>query len=341
MALRLGNRFIGFSVLTLAALFALAASLQYQSEMWIHMLGTDISAILIRPLFTIGTIAISPSFIFKSLIFLAVLTLLSRWIERILRTRVLAHTALDAQHQYTLARFFSLTVYIMGLVIGIDTAGVDLRSLALLGSALGLGVGLGLQPTVANFVAGLILLIERPVKLGDRIDVGGTNGEVMRIGGRSTWVCTNDNEVIIVPNSDFITNRITNWTANDPKVRFALKVGVGYQSNPQQVKAILLERAAAHPDVLSEPPPEVIFSDFGDNSLIFLLRIWAVKELGNPQALKSDLYFSIFDSFREHGIELPFPQRDLHVRSMDAAVISQISQAHLFAEPVTTPPQGR
>jgi small-conductance mechanosensitive channel len=190
----------------------------------------------------------------------------------------------------------------MGLIVGVDTAGVDLRSLTLLGSALGIGVGLGRQPMVTNFVAGWILLLERPVKLGDRIDVGGTNGVVVRIGRRSTWVCTNDNEVIIVPNSDFITNRVTNWTANDEKIRFALKIGVSYTSDPQKVKAILLEIAAAHPDVLHEPSPEVIFSELGDNSLNFLLRIWTAKELGNPQALESELYFSIFESFRKHGI---------------------------------------
>jgi small-conductance mechanosensitive channel len=313
MAFRLPNRLAPLSVLILAALLIMmAASLQYQSEMWFRVLGTDISAIFLRPLFTIGRIAVSPSFVLKSLIFVAALTLVSRWVEKVLRTRVLSHTALDAQHRYTLARLSSLAVFVMGLIVGVDTAGVDLRSLALLGSALGLGVGLGLQPIIANFVAGLILLMERPVKLGDRIDVGGTNGAVVRIGGRSTWVCTNDNEVIIVPNSDFITNRVINWTANDPKVRFALKVGVSYESDPQKVKAILLQLAAAHSGVLPDPPPEVIFSELGDSSLNFLLRIWTAKELGNPQALKSDLYFSIFESFREHGIEMPFPQRDLH-----------------------------
>jgi small-conductance mechanosensitive channel len=284
----------------------------------------DISAALVRPLFTIGTIAVSPSFIFKSLIFLAALTLASRWVENVLRRRVLAYTALDAQQRYTLARITSLAVFVLGLIVGVDTAGVDLRSLALLGSALGLGVGLGLQPIVTNFVAGWILLMERPVRLGDRIDVGGTNGEVVRIGGRSTWVCTNDNEIIIVPNSEFITNRVINWTANDPKVRFALKVGVSYASDPQKVKTILLDIAVAHPDVLHEPRPEVIFDDLGDNSLNFLLRIWTAKELGNPQALKSDLYFSIFESFRKHGIEMPFPQRDLHLRSVDTSVISAL-----------------
>ena len=240
-----------------------AISLAYQSEMWLRVLGRHVSAIWVRPLFTIGSIAVSPSFISKALIFLAALTLASRWLEKVLRTRVLAHTGLDAEQQYTLGRLCSLVVFVIGLVVGVNTAGVDLRSLALLGSALGLGIGLGLQPMVTNFVAGWILLMERPIKLGDRIDVGGTNGEVVRIGRRSTWVCTNDNEIIIVPNSDFITNRITNWTANDPKVRFALKVGVSYASDPQKVKAVLLEIAAAHPDVLREPSPEVIFSELG------------------------------------------------------------------------------
>lgn len=293
-------------------------------QVGLRALGINMSRILHRHLFTLGTIAVSPAFIFKSLIFFAALTLVSGWVEKVLRTRVLARTALDVEHRYRLARLFSLTVFIIGLIVGVDTAGVDLRSLALLGSALGLGVGLGLQPIVANFVAGLILLMERPVKLGDRIDVGGTNGEVMRIGGRSTWVCTNDNEIIIVPNTDFISNRVANWTANDPKVRFALKVGVSYSSDPLEVKAILLGLAAQHPDVLRDPPPEVIFSDLGDSSLIFLLRIWTAKELGNPQALKSDLYFSIFDAFREHGIEMPFSQLDVHLRTVDASIINAL-----------------
>lgn len=283
--------------------------------------GTDISQILERPLFTLGTIAVSPVLIFKSLLFFAALTLACRWAEKVLRTRVLARTALDMEHRYRLARLFSLTVFMIGLIVGVNTAGIDLRSLALLGSALGLGVGLGLQPIIANFVAGLILLMERPVKLGDRIDVGGTNGTIMRIGGRSTWVRTNDNEIIIVPNTNFITNSVTNWTANDLKVRFAFKVGVSYSSDPQQVKAILLRLATLHPDVLHDPPPEVIFSDLGESSLIFLLRIWTVRELGNPQGLKSDLYFSIFDAFREHGIEMPFSQLDLHLRTVDASII--------------------
>jgi small-conductance mechanosensitive channel len=311
----------------LIAISAMAVLVRYQSGLWLELLGTDMSELFVRPLFTIGKMAVSPSFLLKASLFLIALTLASRWSETALRSRVLSHTALDPEHSYTVARLFSIGVFALGLVIGVDTAGVDLRSLALLGSALGLGVGLGLQPIVANFVAGLVLLMERPVKLGDRIDIGGTNGEVTRIGGRSTWVRTNDNEVIIVPNSELISNQLTNWTANDPKVRFAVKVGVSYGSDPQEVKRILLEVAASHADVLPDPSPEVIFSELGDSSLDFLLRIWTAKELGNPQRLKSDLYFAIFKSFREHGVEMPFPQRDLHLRTMDPSILGGMPDA--------------
>lgn len=283
-------------------LVILLATLRIQySERWLGLLSTDLTYFLQRPLITLGRIAVSPSFLIKSFVYLIALTLVSSATERTLETRILTHTALDEQHRYTIARFLS--------------------SLALLGSALGLGIGLGLQPIVVNFVSGLILLMERPIKLGDRIDVAGTNGQIVRIGGRSSWVCTNDNEVIIVPNSDFITNRVTNWTANDPKIRFALKAGVGYNSDPAMVRDILLKIAAEHPHVLADPVPEVIFQELGDNSLIFVLRIWSASELGNPQKLKSDLYFSIFAAFRAHNIEMPFPQRDLHLKTVEPSIL--------------------
>jgi small-conductance mechanosensitive channel len=294
----------------------------HYSDRWLLLLSTDLAYFLERPFFTLGRIAVSPSFLIKSVVYMLILTVASRATEQTLRTRILPHTALDEQHRYTIARFLAIAVFLLGVMIGVDTAGVDLRSLALLGSALGLGIGLGLQPIVVNFMAGLILLMERPIRLGDRIDVAGTNGEVIRIGGRCSWICTNDNEVIIVPNSDFITNRVTNWTANDPTIRFALKVGVSYNSDPSTVREILLSIANKHPHVLADPAPEVIFQELGDNSLIFVLRIWSASELGNPQKLKSDLYFSIFAQFRQQNIEMPFPQRDLHLRTVDPSILN-------------------
>jgi small-conductance mechanosensitive channel len=165
--------------------------------------------------------------------------------------------------------------------------------------------------------AGLILLIEQPIRIGDRVETGGTIGDVVRIAARSTWVRTNDNVVKIVPNSDFINNPVTNWTANDPNVRIHLTVGVGYNSDPEQVRTILLEAAAEHPQVLKEPPPNVFFTDYGDNSINFDLLVWTSDLSHTPLRLKSDLYFALFRLFSEHSIELPFPQRDLHIRSSD------------------------
>jgi small-conductance mechanosensitive channel len=177
-----------------------------------------------------------------------------------------------------------------------------------------------LQNVVSNFVAGLILLVEQPIRIGDRIETKDTLGDVVRIAARSTWIRTNDNVVIIVPNNDFINNAVTNWTANDPNVRLSLAVGVGYQSNPEQVRNLLRQTAAAHPDVLVDPAPDVIFTDYGDNSLNFMLRVWTSAQAHTPMILKSDLYFAIFKVFAEEGIELPFPQRDLHIRSSEISL---------------------
>ena len=194
---------------------------------------------------------------------------------------------------------------------------MNLNSLVVFGGAVGVGVGLGLQNVVSNFIAGLILLIEQPIRMGDRIEMKDTLGDVVRIAARSTWVRTNDNVVMIIPNSDFINNSVTNWTANDPNVRISLPVGVGYSSDPDKVRALLLQAAGAHPDVLKDPKPDVIFTDYGDNSINFTLRVWTSDRAHTPLVLKSDLYFALFRLFNEQGIELPFPQRDLHLRSSD------------------------
>lgn len=142
----------------------------------------------------------------------------------------------------------------------------------------------------------------------------------MRIGGRSTWIRTNDNEIIIIPNSEFVTARVTNWTANDRSVRFAIPVGVSYASDPEKVRELLLEVARQHPDVLVDPAPEVVFEGLGESSLNFLLRVFTVNQVQTPFKLRSDLYFSIFRTFGQHGVEIPFPQRDLHIKSVEAPI---------------------
>jgi small-conductance mechanosensitive channel len=233
---------------------------------------------------------------------------------------VLVRTSLDQGQRYAFAHIVGYLAYLFGLLVGLQLVGLNLSNLVLLGSAIGIGLGFGLQNIANNFVSGIILLTERPIRVGDRVEVGGTNGDVVRIGARSTWVRTNDNVVIIIPNSEFINNRVTNWTANDRQVRFAYRVGVSYGSDPDRVRDILTEVALRHPDVLADPPPEVLFSGFGDSSLDFQLRVWTVHRVQTPLVLGSELYYAIFDAFRKQGIEIPFPQRDLHLKTLPASL---------------------
>ncbi len=306
-------------IATLLVLIALAAVGNHYRLRW-EGATAGVTHYLSAPLFEIGRAPVTVMLLLRVAIFLVFLTLISHISMRVLKDRLLTYTPLSHSQRYALARVTSYLVFVLGLIIGLQSVGLNLNSLVVIGGALGIGIGLGLQPIVTNFVAGLILLLEQPVRLGDRIEVGETFGDVVRMKGRSTWVRTNDNVVIIVPNSEFINNRVTNWTANDPQVRVNMPVGVSYGADPERVRAILVELASRHPEVLRAPAPEVIFTEFGDSSLNFELRVWTERRVQTPKVLKSDLYFAIFAAFREHGIEIPFPQRDLHVRSVDSAI---------------------
>jgi small-conductance mechanosensitive channel len=286
--------------------------------------GMRLQHFLVYPLFSLGGVPINSLFVLKAGIFLVVLVLICHFTLMILETRILTYTPLNEGQRYAVARGVSYIVFALGMIVGLQSLGLNLNSLVVLGGALGIGVGLGLQAIVSNFVAGLVLLVEQPIKLGDRVEVGSVYGDVIRMRGRSTWIRTNENVVIIVPNSEFINERVINWTANDRQVRIALPVGVSYSSDPEKVKKLLLEVARHHPDVLSVPHPEVIFTEFGDSSLNFSLRVWTVRQVQTPARLKSDLYFAIFEKFRESGVEIPFPQRDLHVRSISEPLSSAL-----------------
>lgn len=272
---------------------------------------------LLYSFFKVGALAITPIFLFKMVTFLVLLFVLSRIVQRVVLTRLLAHLHIADSLKFALSRFATYLLVIGGLFIGLQSLGVNLNSLVVFGGAVGVGVGLGLQNVVSNFVAGLILLIEQPIRIGDRVQIKDSLGDVVRIAARSTWVRTNDNVVVIIPNSDFINDVVTNWTANDPNIRVHIPIGVGYSSNPAKVRDLLLAAAKAHPDVLPEPKPLVLFTDYGDNSINFDLMVWTATRSHAPALLKSDLYFTLFKTFAENKVELPFPQRDLHLRSSD------------------------
>ncbi len=279
------------------------------------MTWEEIFSLFTKPLFQLGQTWISLATIVEFIVVVLVVVLLSRVVRRLLHRRVLAHTKLDVGLQYAIARIVSYVVLVLGLFIGLETLGVNLSSLAVIGGALGVGIGFGLQNIVNNFVSGLIILAERPIQIGDRVDLGNnTVGKVMRIGARATHVLTNDNIMIIVPNAEFVSGRVVNWTHIDPRVRFRINVGVSYGSDPHLVEKLLLEVATADPSVLKDPPPTVVFKEFGDSALLFELRAWSADMTHRPGTLESQLNFAIWDKFKQHGIEIPFPQRDLHVK---------------------------
>jgi small-conductance mechanosensitive channel len=273
--------------------------------------------VLLYSFFKIGALPVTPLFLIKLVIFLVILFTLSHLMQRILLSRLFRHLHISEAQKFALGRFTTYLFFLGGMFIGMQSLGVNLNSLVVFGGAVGVGVGLGLQNVVSNFVAGLILLVEQPIRMGDRVETKDTLGDVVKIAARSTWIRTNDNVIMIVPNSDFINNPVTNWTANDPNVRISLPVGVGYNSKPAEVREILLKAADDNPDVLKDPKPDVIFTDYGDNSLNFSLRVWTSTRAHTPLVLKSELYFALFEMFTAHGVELPFPQRDLHLRSSD------------------------
>ena len=248
-------------------------------------------------------------FLFASVI------IVERILQRLLIRRFLSKTRLQPSLQYGLSRIFGYTLIAIGFYVAFQAVGFDLSSLAIVAASVGVGVGFGLQNIINNFVSGIIILAERPISIGDRIEVAGVAGRVTKIQLRSTTVVTNDNITMIVPNADFISNTVTNWSHGDPKVRIRVPVGVAYGSDLKLLQQLLLEAAGEHPKALRDPSPVVLFNEFGDSSLNFELGVWTQEMTAAPIHFTSEMNFIIEQKLRENDIEIPFPQRDLHVRS--------------------------
>lgn len=241
--------------------------------------------------------------------------ILSELIRKVLANKILSRYDLDLGTRQSIATIVKYILICLGFITILQNTNVDLSALGILAGAIGVGIGFGLQNITNNFISGLIILFERPIKIGDRIEVNGVNGDVVKISARSTMVVTNDNISIIVPNSQFIDSPVINWSHHDRNVRFNIPVGVSYKENPERVKEILIQVAKDNPGVLKSPGPDVLFDNYGDSSLNFNLRIWTTEYTSKPRVLKSQLYYEIFKRFSAEGIEIPFPQRDLHIRS--------------------------
>src|SRR6184192_1705768 len=234
--------------------------------------------------------------------------------KRFLFNRFLVNSGLDRALQYAIAQIIANVVLVVGVLIVLENTGIHLGALAVFAGAVGVGVGFGLQNIASNFISGLVILAERPITIGDRVEVAGIAGQVEHIRARSTVIRTNDNIMMIVPNTKFIDSPVTNWTYGDRRVRFRIPVGVAYGSDVAKVRDALLAVAQENPHTLKEPAPGVFLEKFGDNSIDFKLVVWSSEMSARPSRYRSDLNFAIAEKFREAGIAFPFPQRDVHIR---------------------------
>jgi small-conductance mechanosensitive channel len=270
--------------------------------------------VLTTPL-AIGTVEISLGDLAAFGISIAASYWIAGVIRAVLEDEVFPRVTLPRGVPNALAAASRYAILLLGFLFAVAAAGAELSRFAVLAGAFGVGIGFGLQNVVNNFISGLILLFERPVQVGDQVEFGGVLGEVRRIGIRSSTIRTFQGAEVIVPNGNLISESLTNWTLSDERRRIELAVGVAYGSDPERVITLLRDVALAHPQVLRDPEPLALFLGFGASSLDFELRAW-VGELDLFLATKSELATAVYRALRDANIEIPFPQQDLHVRSV-------------------------
>jgi small-conductance mechanosensitive channel len=269
------------------------------------------------PLFSVNERAYSALDLLALPALLVALWLAVGLVVRAIRSRLFEAAGVESGLQETLAILLRYSLTFVGAIVLLQGFGVDVRSLAIAASVLGVGIGFGLQNIANNFVSGVLLNLERPVRPGDFVNVGEFEGTVLRVGGRSTTLRTDDGVLILIPNSKFLETEVVNWNLGDPRSRIHLPVGVAYGSDPARVRRALLEAARGHPEVEADPRPQVQLVRFGASSLDFELLVWT-RDPRDKNRLESDLNFRIEESLRRHAIEVPFPQLELRVRAPEA-----------------------
>jgi len=270
----------------------------------------------------LGTVNFTPLSLVAGTVLLLTALLVQRRLVRILEKRFFPrfkmHPGLG--HAYAVLIGYGFLILALFLILPVSFDGLNWATFSVILGAISFGVGFGLRNIADNFVSGLIILLERPVKVGDRVTLDTeTSGAITAIRARSTTLRTNDNIEVIVPNSRFISQSVINWSHSDNQVRFRIPVGVHYQSDVFKVKEVLERAALEHPGVLREPPPSAKFCEFGDSSLDFEIWVWTVDWTMRPAAFRSEVNYLIWKNLKEAGIEIPYPQRDLYIKEWNSA----------------------
>ena len=271
---------------------------------------------LVNYKFTVGNIVVSLTSLLLGILVFAVTIVVARSVSALIQRRFAMRTHLDPGLRYTIARLANYFLLAIGLLIALKQAfNLDLTSIAVIFTALSVGIGFGLQYIAADIASGFILLFERPIRIGDRITIGDDEGDVQSINLRTTVVTTNDRISIIVPNSRLVTQRVINWSYGDPRARISIPVGVAHNTDIDLVTSTLILAAEGVENVLEDPAPKVQFLKFGDYSLDFRLLVWTRQPRRHPQ-IKSDINYRIERLFREKAIEIPYPVQDLRLTGL-------------------------
>ena len=281
--------------------------LNFLQKVWDFVLYS--SRIKKAEVFTITMGDILIFIIWVAILYFVILVLL----KRILRKTIRRFTSAQVDNM-AIANVISLVLFIISFLFLISFHGIDLTALGVFGGLLGVGIGFGIQNIANNFISGIIIFFEKPIKRGDRIQIDGLEGNIKRVSFRATAIRTNDNFTIIVPNSYILQNKIINWSHSDSRVRLHLPIGIGYREDLNKVREIMLQVANENSHVLKEPLSDVIFENIGASALNLTLRIWTEKYTSNPIDLKSELYFAVYTRLKDNDVEMAYPQLDIWFR---------------------------
>ena len=316
------SRFVTIVAWTIAALNIL------------HLLGPTM-ALLDSVAVTLAGLRISALTVVQAMLSLALLLWSATLVGRVLERRITASTNLTPSLQVLTVKLLKIALATIAIVVALRTVGIDLTAFALFTGAIGVGIGFGLQKPVSNFVSGIAILIDKSIKPGDVISVGDTYGWINSLGARYVSVITRDGTEYLIPNEQLIAQEVVNWSYSHNEVRLKLPVGIAYGADVRQAIALCQQAAVETPRVLERPGPVCLLKGFGDSAVNLELRIWINDPRNGVSNVKSEVFLRLWDKFREHGIEIPFPQHDLHLKTPSVLSLAT-SPAGSLLEPATS-----